>query len=391
LTSTANDPNPPRILYVINEAYFFLSHRLALARAAQAAGFEVHVAAPADHVWAPKGFSTAEIESQGFQFHAIPLSRRGLNPFAELRTLFALTALYWRLAPELVHHLTIKPNLYGGLAARIAKVPRVVFSVTGLGQVFVGTGLFARLRKTVISAVMKRSMGHLRARVIFQNPDDLARFVAAGIVEADRARIILGSGVDVDSFAADPPPADGVPLVVLCSRLIWEKGIREFVEAAQIVNQRDIVARFALVGDTQASNPHAVPRTTLEKWDQNKVVEWWGFRTDMDQVLAEAQVVCLPSTYGEGVPKILLEAAAAGRAIITTDISGCKESVVDGVSGNLVPPGDVDALVEALRKLAGDRALATQMGLEGRKLAVEKFDVRTTVSATLKVYEELES
>jgi glycosyltransferase involved in cell wall biosynthesis len=379
-----------RILFVLNEAYFFLSHRLALARAVQAAGFEVHVAAPADHVWAPSGFSTDEIERQGFQFHPIPMSRRGGNPFVELRTLFALVALYRRFRPELVHHLTIKPNLYGGLAARIAKVPKVVFSVTGLGQVFVGTGPLARLRKTLISTVMKRSMGHPRARVIFQNPDDLSRFVAARIVDVDRARVILGSGVDVGSFAADPPPKDEFPLVMLCSRLIWEKGIREFVEAAQIVRQQGVPARFALVGDTRASNPRAVPRATLEEWEKNKVVEWWGFRADIAQVLAEARVVCLPSTYGEGVPKILLEAAAAGRAIITTDIAGCKESVVDGVSGLLVPPGDVGALVDALRKLVVDHDLAAQMGRAGRKLAEEKFDVRTTVSATMGVYGELD-
>ncbi len=348
------------------------------------------MAAPVDHVWAPSGFSTDEIERKGFQFHPIPMSRRGGNPFIELQTLFALIALYRRLRPELVHHLTIKPNLYGGLAARVAKVPKVVFSVTGLGQAFVGTGPLARLRKTLISSVMRRSMGHPRARVIFQNPDDLSRFVAARIVDANRARVILGSGVDVGSFAADPPPVDDVPLVTLCSRLIWEKGIREFVEAAQILKQQGVSARFALVGDTRASNPRAVPRATLEEWDRNKIVEWWGFRTDMNQVLAEAQVVCLPSTYGEGVPKILLEAAAAGRAIITTDIAGCRESLVEGVSGLLVRPGDVRGLVDAMRKLVGDRDLAMRMGREGRKLAEERFDVRQTVAATLEVYGELE-
>ena len=375
---------------MLNEAYFFLSHRLALARAAQAAGWEIHVAAPADHVWAPEGFSIADIEQEGFEFHEIPISRRGTNPFVELRTLLALYGLYRRLRPELIHHLTIKPNLYGGLAARMARVPRVVFSITGLGHVFVGNTVGAWLRKFLVSALLKRSMGHPNARVIFQNPDDRMRLVGAGVVDDGCARTILGSGVDVENFSAEMPPIEGDPLVVLCSRLIWEKGVGEFVEAARILKNEGVAARFALVGDTNPTNPRAVPLERLEAWAQEGVMEWWGFRTDMHEVLAQCRAVCLPSTYGEGVPKILLEAAAAGRAIVTTDIPGCRESLEDGLSGFLIPPRDPPRLAEKLRELIEDRALAVRMGQEGRKVAEQKFDVREIVSATLTVYGELE-
>jgi glycosyltransferase involved in cell wall biosynthesis len=387
----SGQPLPRRILFVLNEAYFFMSHRLALAQAVQAAGMEVHVAGPSDHVWAPSGFSTAEIEKQGFQFHEIPMSRRGVNPIVELRTFLALIFLYRKLRPDTVHHFTIKPNLYGGLAARIARVPMVIFSVTGLGHVFVGSGWFAVTRKTIVSALLKISMGNPRSRAIFQNPDDRHQLVAANIVKSESTWLILGSGVDVGEFTATPIPENGNPLVVFCARLIWEKGVGEFVEAARILKKDGIVARFALVGDTKPSNPRAVPRETLEAWDREKTVEWWGFCANMTDVLAQSQIVCLPSTYGEGIPKILLEAAASGRAIVTTNIAGCRESVADGISGFLVQPGNVSLLAAKLRTLIDDPGLAAQMGREGRKLAEEKFDVRQIVSATLKVYGELNS
>lgn len=381
----------PKLLFVLNEAYFFLSHRLPVAQAAQAAGFEVHVAAPADHVWAPDGFSTTKIEKQGFVFHPIPLSRRGTNPIMEIRTFVALWRLYRQLRPAIVHHLTIKPILYGGIAARLARVPFVVYSVTGLGQIFTGAGIVPASRRAMVVALMRRSMRHLNSRVIFQNSTDRDHLVARDVVKLSDTRLILGSGVDVDRFRATEAPETGEPIVVLCSRLIWEKGVGEFVEAAQTLLAQGVVARFVLVGDTNPTNPHAVPRDTLESWVRDGLVEWWGFREDMEVVLSESHVVCLPSSYGEGVPKILLEAAASARPIVATDIAGCREAVEDRVSGLLVPPQDPPALADALRWLIEDRDLRTRMGGAGRALAEAKFDERNTAAATVHVYEELVS
>jgi glycosyltransferase involved in cell wall biosynthesis len=350
---------------------------------------EVHVAAPADHVWAPPNFSVSELERLGFVFHPIPLSRRGTDPITELRTLLALWRLYRRLKPAVVHHLTIKPNLYGGIAARIAGVPGVIFSVTGLGQIFVGRGLPAVLRKHLVIALMRLAMSHTNSRVIFQNSTDRDELVGRKIVRASAARVILGSGVDVQRFHPTAAADTNEPIVVLCARLIWEKGVGEFVEAARALRHQGVVARFALVGDTNPTNPHSVPRETLESWVGEQVIEWWGFRKDMESVLAESHVVCLPSTYGEGVPKILLEAAASGRPIITTNIAGCREAVDDGVSGLLVPPDDPAALASALAKLIDDPQLRAKMGAASRKLAEEKFDDRATAAKTLVVYDEL--
>ena len=378
----------PRLLFVSNEAYFLLSHRLAVAKAAQDAGWEVHIAAPPDHVWAPPGFSVAQFETLGFFFHPVPLSRRGRNLLGEFATLLSLVRLYRRLRPHLVHHLTIKPNLYGGLAARAASVPAVVSTVTGLGQLFVGGGLGAAALRSVVGRLLAVALHHPNSRVIFQNADDQRRLVGMGIVAAAAAVLIRGSGVDTRRFRPLAEPK-GPPVVALCARLIWEKGVAVFVEAARLLRGRGVSARFVLVGDTQPSNPRSVPAATLRGWEKEGVAEWWGYREDMNAVFASCHIVCLPSTYGEGVPKVLLEAAACGRPVVTTDHSGCRDAVWDGVTGLLVPPGDAAALADALHRLIGEASVRRSMGEAGRVLVEREFDERDIAERTLQVYSAL--
>jgi glycosyltransferase involved in cell wall biosynthesis len=378
---------PRKLLYVVNEAYFMVSHRLAVAAAAQRDGWEIHVAAPPDHVWAPPGFSVAQLEGRGIHFHPIPLSRRGTNPVAELATAAALLGLYRRLRPDLVHHVTLKPILYGGMAARLAGVHSAVHSLTGLGQVFVGRGPRSGLLRTAVTQMLSVALGHPNSRVIFQNADDRRRIIEAGSVEEGRTVLIRGSGVDLTRFAPLPEP-DGIPVIALCARLIWEKGVGEFVEAARIVRRHGTQARFVLVGDTQPSNPRAVPVTTLAAWRAEGAVEWWGYRDDMPAVIASASVICLPSTYGEGVPKVLLEAAASGRPIVATDHPGCRDAVTDG-NGLLVPPADAVALAAALTTLIEDANLRRAMGARGRELAEREFSELDIAEETLQVYREL--
>jgi glycosyltransferase involved in cell wall biosynthesis len=377
-----------RLLFVLNESYFFMTHRLALAHGAVKAGFEVHVAAPDDHVWAPDGFSIAEIEAEGFQFHAIPLSRRGLNPFADLRTFLALFVLYFRLKPDLVHLLTIKPVVWGGIAARLAGVPAVVCSVTGLGQVFTGRGVGLRIIRGLVTFLYRLATNHKNMRVIVQNKGDSKVLEEAGAVEPGLLRLIRGSGVSLSEFVFSPLPSGDI-LAVLPARLIWDKGIGEFVEAARNVRKSLPEARFVLVGDTKPSNPRAVPAKTIRGWEEEGIIEWWGRSTDMPSVYAQARVVCFPSTYGEGVPKVLLEAAATGRPVIACDIPGCREFIVDGENGFLVSPGDGSALESALLDLMTDDAKAISMGERGRKIVAEGFSVERVVADTLSVYGEL--
>lgn len=378
----------PKLLYVVNEAYFFMSHRLPVARAAQDAGFDVHVAAPAEHVWAPDGFSVTEVEEAGFTFHEIKLSKRGQNPAQELRTFAGLLGLYRRLRPEVVHHLTIKPNLYGGIAARVAGVPAVVSAITGTGQIFVDDGPLAGARRVAVSRLLSYGLRHGNARAIFQNGEDMESFVERGIVLRERAVVIRGSGVNLQEFREVPEP-DGDPLVVMATRLIWEKGVREFVEAARALRGEGIEARFALVGGTHPSNPRSVPEEQLRAWSEEGVVECWGRREDMPDVLSQSHIVCLPSAYGEGVPRVLIEAAACGRPCVTTDIPGCRDVVQDGVSGVLVPPRDSVALGAALKRLIEEPKLRAQMGRAARRIAEADFDATNVARETARIYADL--
>jgi len=377
-----------RLLFVVNEAYFFLSHRLPVAMAAQKNGFEVHVAAPADHVWAPADFDVDRLREAGFTFHPITLSRRGTDPFQEFVTFLSICRLMYRVRPQLVHLLTIKPVIYGGIAAWFCRVPAVVAAVTGLGQVFVARGFRAALLRAVVTWSYRLATAHRRCRVIVQSAGDRDTLAKTLAVAKRKLRLIRGSGVDTDVFRPRAEP-DGRPLVVLPARLIWDKGVAEFVAAAKLVKAAGTDARFALVGDTHRTNPRAVPEATLRAWHEEGSVEWWGRREDMPNVISEALIVCLPSTYGEGVPKVLIEAAACGRPIVATDIAGCREIVIDGENGVLVPPGDVDALAAALRRIIDDPQTRQQMGINGRQLAVERFAIGTVVSDTMQVYREV--
>jgi glycosyltransferase involved in cell wall biosynthesis len=379
----------PILLFVVNEAYFFVSHRLPIALAAQRQGYDVHIAAPADNVWAPEDYSIGELAAHGLTFHEIPISRRGTHPIQELRTFLALWGLYRRLRPDIAHHLTIKPNLYGGIAARLTGLPGVVYAITGLGQMFVASDGPLRLLRPMVLLVMRIAFGHRNARVIVQNTSDRAVLLDNRVADMARTVLIQGSGVDLDLFKPVPEAA-GDPVVILPSRLIWEKGIQEFVDAARQLRAEGVAARFALVGNTHPSNPRAVPEDTLRGWAEEGVVEWWGRREDMPEVMARSHIICQPSKYGEGVPKVLLEAAAAGRVVVATDTPGCREVIDDGVEGLLVPAGDSAALAAALRRLIERQGEREAMGAAGRERATRDLDVDQVVARTLGIYGELQ-
>lgn len=379
-----------RLLFVVNEGFFLLSHRREVMRSARAAGFELHVAAPPHHAWAPEDFDLDQLAAEGAIVHPFPMSRRGLNPVTDAETFLALLRLYRRVKPDVVHHVTIKPNLYGGLAARLLGVPSAVFAVPGLGEVFSGNPALIRLLRPAIGRALGIAFAHPNCRIIVQNEEDRGQLVRRRMAPPDRIVLIRGSGVDTAKFVPAPIPP-GVPVVVMAARLIWDKGVAEFVEAARRLRASGIAARFVLVGASHPSNPRAVPEADLLAWEKEGVVEWWMFRKDMGAVLSSAAVVCLPSTYGEGVPKILLEAAAVGRATVTTDTPGCRDAVVDGRTGLLVPPGDAQALSVALRRLLTDAPLRDAMGAAARERVAAEFDEGEVAARTLAVYSALMS
>lgn len=366
-----------RILYVVNVDWFFLSHRLPLARAARARGADVYVAA-ADTGHAKR------IRDEGFTFIPLPMSRKGTHPWEQARSVLFLLRLYRRLQPSLIHHVTIKPVLYGSVAARLAGTSAVVNAISGLGYVFSsdrGGGPLRALAEGVYRVALRRG------RTIFQNPEDRAQFVAAGMVRGEDTVLIRGSGADCARFAPRPIPP-GPPVVALPSRMLWEKGVGTFVEAARLLRARGRSARFVLVGPTD-ENPTAVPEAQLRAWQEEGVVEWWGSRDDMPGVMAAASVVALPTYYKEGVPKVLLEAAASGRPIVTTDIPGCREVVHDGVNGFLIPPKDVAALADAIDRLLASPELRARLGAVGRERALAEFSEEIVVEQTMRLYDEV--
>lgn len=373
----------PRLLYLVNIPRFFVTHRLPLAQAARDVGYDVQVATS---VYDKE--NVERIRAAGFPFHPLPLRQHSTHSLHELAALSSIIRLYRDLKPDIVHQVTIKSVLYGGLAARVTGVPAVVNAITGLGYVFVAPGIKAAAIRSGATLAYRLLLRHPNARTIFQNPDDRDRFVGRGLLDSDRAVVIKGSGVDVNVFQPQPEP-DGTPIVLFAGRLLWQKGVGEFVEAARRLKAMGVAACFVIAGIGETSNPAAVSPDRLEEWQRSGVIEWWGHRTDMPDVFAQSHVVCLPSSYGEGVPKVLIEAAACGRAIIATDAPGCREIARHGENGLLVPVKDTDALCAALIDLIDNPQRRQTMGQLGRQIAVDEFSLEQVNQATLEIYQTL--
>lgn len=371
----------PLVLIVINAGWFLRSHFMPLMRSIQACGARVEVAIPSSP-------ESSLLRSEGFIVHDIPLARIGTRAVHEVRLIAALRNLYLLRRPSVVHHFTIKPMLFGTIAARLARVPRIVNSVTGLGYLFVSSGWRGAPIRALIHLLYRVSFSHPSIQVLFENPDDQALFERLGLVAANQSRVVGGAGVDVRVFHfMEAPDPTAVPIVLLPARLLWDKGIGEFVDAARILRSQGIRARFAIAGGLDV-NPASIPRTRIDEWVADESIEWWGRRTDMPTALASASIVALPS-YREGCPKALLEAAAIGRPIVTTDVPGCRQVVTHGRNGFLVPSHDPGALADALRILLADNAMRRRMGRESRLLAEARFSDSLVARQMIAAYEPM--
>jgi glycosyltransferase involved in cell wall biosynthesis len=308
-----------------------------------------------------------------------------MNLISELVVLARLIVLYRKEKPDLVHHVAMKPVLYGSLAARLTGVPRVVNAFAGMGYVFTSDKPMAHLLRPVIGSAFRGLLNSRRSRLILQNQDDRAMFIRRRFINEERIRLIRGSGVDTAVFSPTPEPS-GIPVIMLASRMLWDKGIKEFVEAARQLKDRGIDARFVLAGDTDPHNPSAIQKEQLTAWHTEGVIEWWGHREDMPTVFSESHIICLPSYYGEGVPKVLIEAAASGRPIVTTNTPGCREIVRHNENGFLVPPRDSKSLADAIKRLIENPELRAKMGKRGCEIAVAEFSEEIVVKQTMAVY-----
>lgn len=370
-----------RLLIVVNDAGFFLSHRLPIARAAREAGYDVHVAtAPSEAV--------SDVEAHGYTHHRLPLTRSGKNPLGELFCFWSMLSLFLRIRPDLLHLVTIKPVLYGGIAARLAGVHGVVAAVSGLGFVFTKKGVRARLVRFLVGRLYRFALAKKNLRVIFQNPDDRATLIGLGAVNLNKTVMIRGSGADLSVYRAVPEPT-GVPVVTMAARLLKDKGVHEFVEAARLLHKNMVKAHFWLVGDVDCGNPASISNLELNQWRDEGLVELLGQRKDIAAIFAASNLVVLPSYYGEGLPKVLIEAAGCGRAVVTTDMPGCRDAIEADLTGVLVSPRDAKGLATAIQHLLEDDDLRHRMGKAGRALAEREFAIEKIVLAHLGVYQSL--
>lgn len=373
-----------KLLLFANTEWYLYNFRRSLAAALRDAGHEVLLVSPPG----PYG---ARLQALGFRWIAAPMERRSLNPLRELALVAWLRRLVRAERVDLVHGFTIKCAVYGSLAARSAGRARVN-AVAGMGYVFTSDDVRARVLRPLVRTLMRAALGGRRSRLILQNPDDVALFDEAGLVRPEKVRLIPGSGVDCRRFA---PPDDervrnaGAPLrVLLPARLLWDKGVAEFVEASRLLRAEGRAVEFLLAGDPDPGNPAAVPEQKVRDWAADGMLTWLGHVDDMPALFASVDVVALPS-YREGLPKGLIEAAACGLALVTTDVPGCREVVTHEVDGLLVPPKDAVALAQAIARLDADPSLRRQLARAARSRALAEFDERHVIARTVAVYEEL--
>jgi glycosyltransferase involved in cell wall biosynthesis len=375
-----------RILFVVGDAPFFVTHFWELARAVLAGGTKIHVATPQDN-GSGRGDEEAirKIESLGVQVHRIGLQRAGVNPFSELALIHELNNLIGALCPDLVHCLGVKPILYVGAITRLKGIP-TVHSVIGLGLPFMRRGAVAALRRQAILAGFKFAFSNPKASITVEHELDHATI--AGVVGDRHVVRTFGVGVDLSLFH---PRSEGKrtsePVIMFAARLIETKGVRHFVEAARRVKARGVAARFVLQCQLDLRNRHAIHPDEVKTWADEGVIEWWGQTTEMATALRKADIFCLPTFYREGTPKALLEAAASGLPIVTTAIPGCKDVVEHNESGLLIPPQNVDALEQALLTLIEDDSFRLSASARAREIAMQKFGVRAYINSVTKLYQ----
>ncbi len=378
-----------KIVLFANTDWYLYNFRRSLALALREAGHELLLLSP-------PGEYGARLRALGLRWEPVPMDRRSLNPLREAAVLAHLWRLFRRERPDLVHGFTIKCAVYGSLAARAAGVPARVNAVTGMGYVFTSTDAKARALRPLVRLLMRAALDGRDARLILQNPDDVAVFEQARLVAPGHIRLIPGSGVDCVRFApgesvgrGHAPDADTPPFrVLLAARLLWDKGLAEFVDAARRLHGEGRAIDFLLAGDPDPGNPAAVPEATVHDWVAEGLLHWLGHVDDMPALFASVDVVVLPS-YREGLPKGLIEAGACALPLVTTDVPGCREVVTDGVDGLLVPVRDAGALATAIARLHDDPMLAARLGAAARQRALDEFDERIVIARTQAVYQEL--
>ena len=369
-----------KLFLVVNVDWFFLSHRLPIALEAKKRGYDVTILAIEEEGKGP------EIRSHGLKFIPLPSTRGGKNILNELSLIRFLYKTYKKEKPDIVHHVAIKPVLYGSIASKYSGVAKVVNAVSGFGSTFINPNILSPTYQ-IVKNLYRFSFSNKRLNVIAQNEDDIAQLLKLGPLKKSQVHLIKGSGVNLKDFALTPEPEENPIKLVLLSRMLWDKGVGEFEKAARILKKKyGETVEFILAGKVDPENASFISKEQLQEWTAEGHVNWIGFQTDVVGLYKKTHIAVLPS-YREGLPKSLLEAMAVGRPVVTTDAPGCRVVVKEGETGFLVKLQDVDTLTEAMDKLIADKTLREKMGVAGRKFAEDEFSIEMVLEKTFEIYE----
>jgi len=370
------------ILFLVTEDWYFCLHRLPIARAARDAGFRVLVATQVQE-------HREVIEKEGFQLIPMRWTRSSLNPLHALSEVRQISAIYRKFQPDIAHHVALKPSLYGTVAGAITGVSPVVNNLAGLGQAFSSEGMMAAVIRTGLMGAFRVLFSRAGTCTIVENSDDRDFLTSVVGIEDRAVALVRGVGVDVGRFIPVPEIQNSIPKVTMVSRMLWPKGVGELVDAVRILRKRGQPVNVQLVGIPDPSSRVSVPERQLLEWQAEGVVEWLGYREDVADIWRHSNIAILPSYYREGIPRSLLEAAACGRVIVTTDMPGCREIVRHGRNGLLISPRSPAAIADAIALLAGDPELRQRMGQVGREMVEREFAEEHVVAQTLDVYRAL--
>ncbi|MEW6996841.1 glycosyltransferase family 4 protein [Colwelliaceae bacterium BS250] len=369
-----------KILFVVNDDWFFISHRLPIAIKARELGYDVHIATGSYQ-------GESKLKSYGFSHHTFSIARAKVNPFSDLNTIFSLYCLYRKLAPDLVHHITIKPVIFGGIAARLARIPAVVSAISGLGVIFIQEGVVAKIKKMIVGNLYRLALGSKNSITITQNKDDKEIIQRLARLPNSKMRLIKGSGVDLDKFSFSEIPNHSNCKVILLARMLKDKGVVEFYNAAIILKRDYSNVEFILAGDVH-DNPASLTQIELDNWNTGGVIKWIGHQDNPIETIKSADIVVLPS-YREGLPKVLLEAAAIGRPIVTTDVPGCRDAVLADETALLVPVKESEPLAFAIKQLLDSSEKRATFGRNARAFMEKEFSIDSVVEKHIKIFEEL--
>ena len=367
-------------IYLVNVDSFFVSHRLNVAKKVLNSGYEVHIATEFTKY-------RNKLNKMGFITHDISFKRNSINIFNLITCFYQIYKLFLKIKPNLVHLISAKPIIFGGINSYIASIDAMVISITGLGSIFVRDNFFSKILRKIIITVYKLIFRHPNIKVILQNKNDLRYLIKNSNLNKKKTEIIGGMGVNLNKFK--PIKSNyNFPLILMASRIIGDKGVYEFINSAKILNKKKFVGKFYLVGDTDLNNPSNIKEEEIKIWIKNKIIKYYKYQSNIYKILKKSTIVVLPS-YREGFPKILMEAAACGKPIITTNVPGCRDAIINGVTGILVKPKNFKNLAKAIYELSNDKKKLSYMGKNARKFAEKNFDTKYIVDKHLQIYNSL--